>query len=251
MARLLVLEDDETSFAVISAALESQHTLIHTTTVADAISKTHDDLDLLLIDIGLPDGDGYQYCDWVRSQRKDQKIPIIFISAKDSVESRVMGFSVGGDDYIGKPFNVVELKARVTAKLRKVNSDMAATLEANGVVVDLKLMKAFVREDNQLVDLNLTPIELKILNTLIEEPNKVFPRDVILDLVWGKDIFVYSRSVDTHVSKLRKKLGNRADLVCSVHGTGYKFVSPEMPLRLMKSAELVEQFQKTESPSIS
>jgi two-component system response regulator ResD len=225
MSNVLVLEDLDDSFFLIKNAVGDQHRLTWAKTVAEAMSAYNENVDIILADIGLPDGDGYQFCDWVRSKMKDTKTPIMFISSKCTTESRITGFSLGGDDFIGKPFNVVELKTRIDAKLKRAGTQVNFVQEVNGIGIDLRSQSASIRENGKQVDLDLTPIEFKILCLFISEPDRVLSRDEILNRVWGAEIFVYPRSVDTHVSKLRSKLRGRGDLIRSVHGVGYKFQS--------------------------
>lgn len=229
MANILILEDLDENFYLLNKALGNDHHLIWAKTVSEAIKNFHGDIDLALVDVALPDGDGFQFCDWIRSKVGDKKIPIIFISANSSVESRIAGFMIGGDDYVNRPFNFVELKARIDAKLRRVSEAPSNLLEVGSICADLRAQKAKIIENETTTELDLTPIEFKILNLFLADPNKAFARDEILNRVWGKDIFVYPRSVDTHVSKLRKKLGPKGSAIKSIHGFGYKFAPEKTP----------------------
>lgn len=226
MANILVLEDLDENYFLLSQAIGTEHNLIWAKTVSEAIKKFNDSLDLALVDVSLPDGDGFQFCDWIRSKVGDKRIPIIFVSANTSVESRITGFLIGGDDYIQRPFNFTELKARIDSKLKRMAQQPSALLEVNSICADLRAQRAQIVENGRRQDLDLTPIEFKILNLFLAEPNKAFGRDEILNKVWGQNIFVYPRSVDTHVSKLRKKLGPKGNVIRSIHGFGYKFSAP-------------------------
>lgn len=226
MAQIFVLEDLEDSFQLIKRGIDSGHTFFRASTVEEAKRVFKSNMDLLIVDVGLPDGDGFEFCTWVRERPEWNDIPIIFVSANKSIESTVTGLMVGGDDYVSKPFHMVELRARVEAKLRYRFAKKAREnqIEAEGITIDLKARKVFLKDGEKMKDVDLTPIEFKILHYLVEEPGKACDREDILNKVWGKDIYVYHRSVDTHVSKLRKKLGPKGDLIRSVHGTGYRFV---------------------------
>ena len=224
MANILVVEDLEENYFVLRSLLEKSHKLVWADSVKKAMSLYNSDVDLILLDIGLPDGDGFQFCDWVRTEKKDQCTPMIFITARSSVESRILGYSIGGDDYIQRPFNSVELKARIDAKLRSSNHANSASVELGGIQIDFKTMEVHLGDDNSGEPLDLTPIEFKILGLLASEPNKVFSRDEMLSRVWGDDLYIYPRSVDTHVSKLRKKLGCKGEMIRSVHGVAYRIV---------------------------
>lgn len=227
MARILVVEDLEENYFLLKKTLESSYNLVWASGVKMAMEKFNDKIDLVLLDIGLPDGDGFQFCDWVRTEKNDLLTPMIFITARDSVESRILGFSIGGDDYIQRPFNGVELKARIEAKLRNTSTSPKARLEILNISINFRTLEVTLTEEGVKRVLDLTPIEFKILGLLASDPNKVFSRDEILSRIWGEDLFIYPRSVDTHVSKLRKKLGSMSKHIKSVHGVGYRLAVDE------------------------
>jgi len=136
-----------------------------------------------------------------------------------------MGFSAGADDYITKPFNPLELKARVEAKLKKqlILKHTQDVMEWDKLKINKSSQTVEIIENGDFVPAELTALEFKILTYFASRTGEVIERNAMLDEIWGKDVHVYSRSVDTHVSKLRKKLGEAAVLVESVHGVGYKF----------------------------
>lgn len=229
MAQILVLEDSDDSYEIIRRTLESGHDIKRATTISQAKRLFSSNFNLLILDVSLPDGDGYEFCNWVRTYHK-KNVPIVFVSAKTSTESCITGFVSGGDDYIFKPFHPAEFLARVNAKLRFYEQAAGNIVESNDIQMDLISQKAYLIENMAKTELNLTPIEFKILYIFLNAPGKAIGRDEILDSVWGKEIYVYPRSVDTHVSNLRKKLGYKGDLISCVHGRGYRF-SP-MPLKV-------------------
>lgn len=222
MPSILILEDSEDNFTLIKHALEPMHALTWARSVTQAKELFKEHFDILLVDIGLPDGDGYEFCDWIRSKKGNWNVPVIFISGQVTVENRIAGYLVGGDDYICKPFNVIELKARVEAKLRRAKASSALCIEIDGLIIDLKSQRAKLMESGVAKEVDLTPIEFKILSLLASEIGRVFTRDEILDKVWGNNVYVFHRSVDTHVSKLRRKLIKQGKLIQSVHSLGYK-----------------------------
>ena len=151
---------------------------------------------------------------------------IFFLTSHDSLSEKVLGFSAGADDYITKPFDILELKARVEAKLRKMEYQSASLdkLKWKEVSIDKNRQEVSVVDDQGAYHkVELTALEFKLLTFLANQPGHVIHRDKILDEIWGENIHVYSRSVDTHVSKLRKKLGSASHVIESVHGAGYKF----------------------------
>jgi DNA-binding response OmpR family regulator len=237
VAEILVLEDQEEGYLLLRHAIPDQHNLVWVKSVAEAMSVYKNQFDLMLVDIGLSDGDGYQFCDWVRTKQQDLSTPIIFITANSSVESRITGYTIGGDDFISKPYNLIELKARIDAKLKRSSSTTNQSVDFCGVSIDHHSQRAQVRHNADIIDLDLTPIEFKILYLFLCEPDKVFSRDEILNAVWGKDVYVFPRNIDTHVSKLRTKLGEKSDLIKSVHGTGYKLSKKSEILNTTKLKE--------------
>ncbi len=136
-----------------------------------------------------------------------------------------MGFSAGADDYITKPFSPLELRARLEARMRK---NKQQTLQSDSfkwkeLQISKTRQEVLVLEDGEFQKIELTALEFKILMYFAVRPGEVIIRDQILNDIWGQDIHIYHRSVDTHVSKLRKKLGSSSHIVESIHGSGYKF----------------------------
>lgn len=179
--------------------------------------------DLVLLDIQLPDGNGMELCSHI--QVKHPETSIFFLTSNTDLSQKVMGFSAGADDYITKPFNPLELKARVDAKLKKVQvlKNSSNVLEWNEIKINKESQQVHIEAGSGFELIDLTALEFKLLLYFANRPGAVIERDTILNDIWGQDIHVYSRSVDTHVSKLRKKLGPVSSIIESVHGAGYKF----------------------------
>ncbi len=196
---------------------------------ADGITKAKELLnansfDLILLDIELPDGSGLNLCSEILG--KNPHMPIFFLTGKVDLSEKVLGFSAGADDYITKPFDLLELKARIEGKLKKIElvKENSSLLHWKEIQINKNSQEVsiFPTEEGEKID--LTALEFKILMFLAQRPNEVVERGLMLDEIWGKDVHVYSRSVDTHVSKLRRKLGDVSHIVDSVHGVGYKFI---------------------------
>lgn len=230
MHNILLVEDSSEAYQLVSRALG---TAVHLDwarsqrEASDLLERKK--FDLILLDVNLPDGDGFQICSLLQTHEEWSQIPVVMLTAKNSVPDRVLGFSVGADDFIAKPFDNVELKARVEAKLRKRDrKNQAADNVIHGdLEINKSSQKAFVREEGGARELDLTPLEFRLLLLLASKPNVVLSREEILNTAWGENIHVYSRSVDTHISKLRKKLGPKHEYISSVHGTGYRFSGGE------------------------
>lgn len=227
MNRILIVEDSMESYEIAKRALGTTLQIEWAKNVNEALRALDSrPFDLVLLDISLPDGDGFHLCSLMQTHQDLKGVAVIFLTARNSVADKVMGFSVGGDDFIGKPFDPVELKARVHAKLRRRERDRIRdqVLQVGAIEINKNMHAAsFQARNGETVDLDLTPIEFKILLFLAQKADHVHSRDEVLNAVWGENVHVYSRSVDTHVSKLRKKMGETAGYLQSVHGAGYRF----------------------------
>jgi DNA-binding response OmpR family regulator len=179
--------------------------------------------DILVLDLMLPGLDGFEVC---RAVRKDSDVPIIMLTARVEEEDRLAGLDLGADDYVTKPFSPRELAARVRAVLRRASRDSqepgSTELQYGPVRADLRQRAAYV-EDARL---RLTPTEFRILATLMKEPGRVFSRDQIIDRAFGYDFQGFDRTVDVHVSSLRRKLEAAAGpsrYIHTIYGFGYRF----------------------------
>lgn len=229
MSSVLVVEDSIDSFHLIRRALSSLH-LRNVQTIREAKAALMEStFDLILLDAHLPDGDSFGLCSLLRTDHAFTFTPVIFITAKDQIADKVLGFSVGADDYITKPFEPVELCARVEAKLRKKRLSLVKKdiMEFGDILIDRSRQKVFVNTKTDMHEVHLTATEFKLLVVLATSPNQVVSRDEILNSIWGNSVHVFSRCVDTHVSKLRRKLGKFRDCIQSGHGKGYSFSSSE------------------------
>jgi DNA-binding response OmpR family regulator len=222
---LLLVEDSKEVYRMVDLALSGP--LIEVdwcTTVKEAeekIKKTT--FDLVLLDIELPDGNGLELCSKI--QAENHQTPIFILTSHDELSEKVLGFSAGADDYITKPFNSLELKARIEAKLKKMAAlkEVSDSFDWKELQINKTSQVVKILNGSTLEEIELTALEFKILTYFASKPGEVIDRDSMLNDIWGKDVHVYSRSVDTHVSKLRKKLGPVSHIIESIHGTGYKF----------------------------
>ncbi|HVN72469.1 MAG TPA: response regulator transcription factor [Desulfomonilia bacterium] len=175
--------------------------------------------DLVILDLMLPDLDGFDVCRMMKSDPKYSSIPIIMLTAKGQEIDKVEGLELGADDYVTKPFSPKELLARVKAVLRRTAQDQPATITL-GDRLSIDQEKFEVRVQGEPV--TLTAVEFKILLLLATNRGKVFSRDRILDHLWGNEKAVLDRTVDVHMKNLRDKLGQAGDLIKNVRGIGYK-----------------------------
>jgi len=184
--------------------------------------------DLVLLDILLPDEDGFEICKRMRSDDRLKTLPVIFLTAKSEEMDRVLGLEIGADDYVVKPFSPRELVARVKAVLRRQErvAEKREIVEAGALRLDTRTQEATVR--GRAVE--LSSLEFRLLYFLASHPRHVFDRDRLLDEVWGRDRFVTPRTVDVHIRRLREKIEempNRPLFLQTVRGSGYRF-SPDV-----------------------
>jgi two-component system phosphate regulon response regulator PhoB len=179
--------------------------------------------DVILLDLMLPDIDGTEVCRQIRTSAKTQAIPVIMVTARSDEVDRVVGFELGADDYVTKPFSVRELVLRVRAVLRRGRQlKETESLEIGVLKIDSAAHRVWVGG----VEVSLTALEFKLLSTLAACRGRVKTRDALLGEVWGLHMNVETRTVDTHVKRLREKLGDAGVLIETVRGVGYRFVSP-------------------------
>jgi two-component system alkaline phosphatase synthesis response regulator PhoP len=184
-------------------------------------------VDIVLLDILLPDDDGFNICRRLRGDERLRGLPVIFLTAKGEEVDRVLGLEIGGDDYVVKPFSPRELVARVKAVLRRQErvAEKREVVEAGSVRLDTRTQEVTVGGR----PVQLSALEFKLLYHLASHPRHVFNRDRLLDEVWGRDRFVTPRTVDVHIRRLREKiepLPNRPQFLQTVRGSGYRF-SPQ------------------------
>ena len=177
--------------------------------------------DLVVLDWMLPDLSGTEVCRQVRSDPQLRDLPILLLTAKAEEVDRVVGFELGADDYVTKPFSPRELALRVQAILRRTSGEPVASdvLERGSIALDTERHRCSVDQ----VEVILTAKEFRLLATLMSRPGRVLSRQRLLDEVWGSDITVTERTIDTHLKRLREKLGAAGDLIETVRGVGYRF----------------------------
>ncbi len=222
--KILVIEDEpdirrnleynlsREGFSVSGAASISEAKLI----------LNSDFFNLILLDLMLPDGSGLDLCKSIKADAKTESTPIIILTAKDDEVDRVVGFELGADDYVTKPFSVRELILRVKAVLKR-GTKKREIVEVERQFADLKIDvdSHEVHVDDKKI--NLTALEFRLLRQLVDRRGRVQSRDQLLSDVWGYSSEVTTRTVDTHVKRLREKLGPMGKYVQTIRGVGYKF----------------------------
>jgi DNA-binding response OmpR family regulator len=222
---VLCVEDDLTIQALVSGSLK-EHNVICVRTIKEAESALNEtSFSALLVDIQLPDGDGLRFLTQVTQSEKYCNIPVLIMSDHAEISNKVMAFTFGAEDFIPKPFDPIELHARVNSKIKKrqLETQATQTKKVGNILIDLDRQKAFVLEGSKERDLQLTGIELKILTLLTKRMEQVYSREQMLNHVWG-ETFVSDRTVDSHIAHLRQKIENTEVVVETVKSFGYRAV---------------------------
>jgi two-component system phosphate regulon response regulator PhoB len=221
--RILVVDDEPDLLELVRVNLTQAgyevETAEHGGEALEQVRRRHPEL--VVLDLMLPDVSGTEVCRRLRSDPDTEGIPIIMLTARADEVDRVVGLELGADDYVTKPFSPRELTLRVAAVLRRQGRAPAAknSLAHGAVRLDPDRHRCFV--DGEEVD--LTAKEFSLLQGLMQRPGRVLTREQLLDEVWGSDITVTTRTIDTHLKRLREKLGEASELIETVRGVGYRF----------------------------
>lgn len=220
--RVLVVEDEPAQREVLAYNLEAEGFAVSKAENGDdaLLFVDEDQPDIIVLDWMLPGVSGIEICRRLKTRPDTREIPIIMLSARSEEVDRVRGLETGADDYVVKPYSVIELMARVRTQLRRVRPASAGqVLEFEDIRLDSETHRVTRGEDM----LKLGPTEFRLLSTFMEKPGRVWSREQLLDRVWGRDIYVDTRTVDVHIGRLRKALCQHGggDPVRTVRGAGY------------------------------
>jgi DNA-binding response OmpR family regulator len=221
MKRILIVEDEPRISSFLEKGLSSSGfapTVTHSGNDALLMTQTGE-FDLVILDIGLPDKDGFDVLEELRG--RDKRIPVIILTARDSVSDTVHGLEGGADDYVPKPFRFEELLARVRARLREDRTPEATVLRVGDAALDLRTRR--ISHGDRVVELSAR--EFALAEIMFRHPGQVLTREQLLSNVWGYDYDPGSNIVDVYVGYLRKKLGGR--LIKTVRGVGYRLEEPK------------------------
>jgi DNA-binding response OmpR family regulator len=222
---VLVVDDEETIAEAVRARLESEgYRVLVAGDGGQAIeTAARERPDLVVLDLMLPGMDGLEVC---KQLQRDRWVPVLMLTARTEEADKVAGFAVGADDYLTKPFSLRELVVRVRAILRRVErigqASSTEPLQLGGMSIDPSRRRVAVDR----TDVPLTPLEFEILLTMAREPGVVFTREQLMERVWGYRDYAGGRVVDSHVARIRRKLGEDGDgprFIRTIHGVGYAF----------------------------
>lgn len=223
--RILVVEDEHSLLEILVYNLQTEgYEVITATDGQQGLMKAQTTLpDLMILDLMLPVMDGLTVCRQLRASPRTKNIRVLMLTAKSEEVDEIVGFNMGADDYVAKPFKVKPLLSRIKALLRRQNADASNDdrLEIHGIEIDR--LSHTVSVDGQ--QLELTPTEFRILWTLARQPGRTYSRLELLDLARGEDANALERTIDVHIRALRQKLDAKGDVISTVRGIGYRMAT--------------------------
>ncbi|MCI0522918.1 MAG: response regulator transcription factor [Bacteroidales bacterium] len=218
--KILAVDDEEDILEILSFNLAGEGYEVETCTSAEeAVRKNLPSYDLFILDVMMGAMSGFRLAEKIRKELK-LTTPVIFLTARDTENDKITGFSLGADDYLAKPFSVRELTARVKAILRRSSpKEMRTEMPSGDFRIDFGNKLIYSKEET----LELTRKEYEILALFLQNPGRIIPRSAILDRVWGSDVIVTERTVDVTIARIRRKLGDKGSMIKNKSGYGYYF----------------------------
>lgn len=226
MTKILIAEDDDHTRDALREVLTMEgYEVIPASDGLQAVDFFRaENPDFVCLDVMMPGLNGYEVCKQIRKQ--DEKVPILFLTAKAEEIDTVLGLELGADDYMTKPFGVKEIIARIRAILRRTASRGGGRADDDFTMDDLRIVPAELRAYRDKNEIQLSPRDVKVLRLLFDRRGKVIDRNTLADEVWGVDYFPESRALDQHISQLRKRIEkdpSQPRIIRTVHGAGYRF----------------------------
>lgn len=248
MADVLLIEDNrEVTFAVGSILRDICNIQAANSLAEAKMCLNSKKFDLLLIDLGLPDGSGFNLISTFGRSTPGATTPFLLLSGDTSTESQVAGFSMGAEDYITKPFNPFILKARVLNCLRRLQASTANEVSIGGLTICRSEFRAYqTLPDSQKIPLELTTLEFRLLSVFADHLGEALSRQMLIDLAWGSSTNIIDRNVDQHVFSLRKKIRSTNVKILSIYGHGYRMESSKAAMNTQQNS-----YSETTLPSLS
>ncbi len=228
---ILCVDDEQDILDILSYNLKKEGYVVHTADNGDKAVPLAEKIkpDLVLLDIMMPGKDGLEVCKAIRSHPHIKETPIVFLTAKADEVDEILGLEFGADDYVTKPFSPRKMVARVKAIFRRIEMQKESKDDKKSIIrisgIEINRINYTIRIDHK--EVKFLHKEFELLYFLMHRPNMVFTRNQLLYNVWGEDAFFVDRTVDVHVTKIRKKLGRYGTCIETVRGVGYKFCTDE------------------------
>lgn len=229
MNKILLVDDEKDilEFLKYNLELENFEVIVGNNGI-EAIDKLSDHPDLIILDVMMPKMDGFETCKQIRLKKEFESTPIIFLTAKSGEANEIKGLELGASDYIQKPISPKKLIARVRSNLRKVEmlslqKSEPMEIKFGPIEINKEKYEVFIDGEKKIFPRK----EFEVLYYLINNPGRVFGREILLKEIWGADVYVVDRTVDVHIRKIREKLGVHSDLIETIKGVGYRLKSVE------------------------
>lgn len=222
---VLIVEDDPQTLDVLVQALQDDYLTIAAMSAEEAVNRAREQVpDLVILDLNLPDRDGLWVCSELRRHMRTKHIPVFILSSRRELHEKLEAYSVGADDFLEKPFTMPEFRAKVGAKMRRLDEKRPRFLEFGNLVLKVDSLELCCQDQCE----KLSALETRLMTYFMENPGVALPRQQILERVW-EDVNVSGRTVDTHVVSLRRKSQNSNVEIVTIYGAGYmlKIKSPE------------------------
>jgi two-component system alkaline phosphatase synthesis response regulator PhoP len=229
MKKILLVDDEQDIIEFLKYNLELENfEVIVGANGEEALAKLSENPDLIILDIMMPKMDGFETCKRIREQKQFENTPVIFLTAKAGEANEIRGLELGASDYIQKPISPKKLIARVKSNLRKSeifsnNKNGPVKIKYGPIDINKEKYEVFIDGQKKVFPRK----EFEVLYFLVNNPGKVFGREVLLKEIWGSDVYVVDRTVDVHVRKIREKLGDYSEFIETVKGVGYRLKSVE------------------------
>lgn len=225
MKKILLVDDEADILEFLKYNLEQDDfEVLVSTNGKDALKKILHNPDLIVLDIMMPEMDGFELYQQIKNDKKFQDIPIIFLTAKSGETDEIKGLDLGANDYIQKPISPKKLIARIKSNLRKsplLEKKMREALQVKIGPLEIDVEKFAIKVDNKLKFFPRK--EFQLLFFLASNPGKVMKRETLLKEIWGNDVYVIDRTIDVHIRKVREKLGKHSEIIETIKGVGYRF----------------------------
>lgn len=229
MNKILLVDDEQDIIEFLKYNLEQENfEVIVGHNGEEAISKLSEQPDLIILDIMMPKMDGFETCKLIREKKEFENTPIIFLTAKAGETNEIKGLELGASDYIQKPISPKKLIARVKSNLRRAEAFQhkkpePIIIKFGPIEINKEHYEVFIDNEKKVFPRK----EFELLYFLVNNPGKVFGREILLKEIWGSDVYVVDRTVDVHIRKIREKLGSHSELIETVKGVGYRLKSVE------------------------
>lgn len=218
---LLAGNGNETNYSIIER-LGDKYKFIQADSIESSEEKINTNtIDLVVADFNLIDGQGSELCASIKFNPQTKHIPFIFLTSSDDIEDKIIAYNAGADDFISKPFNTIELDLKIMARLKNSVRSLSQ-IKNDGLLFNIEEQKLFALDENEAkTPIDLTPIEAKLIYNFLSNPHEIFSREQLIDKVWGSNIHVINRTIDKHISRIRKKLNATEYAIKARHGSGY------------------------------